>query len=244
MTFSSIDIHSETQNGLLVSSLHHSVSLYTFVSKGCRLAFWCLWLNSAGLNRVLLPCCSSSFAETCCKQVLCEVGWHTLKLNWRYQNTHFLQYLHYSVYTPCIVRAVVLESGLETFSIVSDLYLDSPNVLVGLDRVQQYMLFFIFQNKTINLARFKKSFKYLINAVRILLSLSFQVNCLSSLTYNRHIFCNKHGTLINKIPPFWEREVTPGPCLCSVFCPSAPYVLVLSLVCPYLVLFRFLFSFR
>ncbi len=31
--------------------------------------------------------------------------------------------------------------------------LDSPNVLVGLDRVQQYMLFFLFQNKTINLAR-------------------------------------------------------------------------------------------
>ncbi len=62
-------------------------------------------------------------------------------------------------------RAVVLESG---FSIVSDLSwtrwyldsdlsrtwsLDSPNVQVGLDRVQQYMLFFLFQNKTINLAR-------------------------------------------------------------------------------------------
>ncbi len=31
--------------------------------------------------------------------------------------------------------------------------LDSPNVLIGLDRVQQYMLFFLFQNKTINLAR-------------------------------------------------------------------------------------------
>ncbi len=54
------------------------------------------------------------------------------------------------------------------FSIVSDLSwtrwyldsdlsrtwsLDSPNVLVGLDRVQQYMPFFLFQNKTINLAR-------------------------------------------------------------------------------------------
>ncbi len=66
-------------------------------------------------------------------------------------------------------RAAVLESGLESvFSIVSDLSwtrwyldsdlsrtwsLDSPNVLVGLDRVQLYMLFFLFQNKTINLAR-------------------------------------------------------------------------------------------
>ncbi len=54
------------------------------------------------------------------------------------------------------IRAVVLESGLERFSIVSDLswthwYLDSdlsrtwswdsPNVVVGLDRVQQCMLF-------------------------------------------------------------------------------------------------------
>ncbi len=66
-------------------------------------------------------------------------------------------------------RAVVLESGLglesghsRRFSIVSDLswtrwYLDSdlsrtwssdsPNVQVGLVRVQQYMLFFLFQNK-------------------------------------------------------------------------------------------------
>ncbi len=67
-----------------------------------------------------------------------------------------------------ITMAVLLESGLGPFSIVSDLswtrwYLDSdlsrtwssdsPNVQVGLDRVQQYMLFFLFQNKTINLAR-------------------------------------------------------------------------------------------
>ncbi len=59
-------------------------------------------------------------------------------------------------------RAVVLESGLGRFSIVSDLSwtrwyldsdlsrtwsLDSPNVLVGLDRVQQYMLFFSFKAK-------------------------------------------------------------------------------------------------
>ncbi len=72
---------------------------------------------------------------------------------------------------PSLVsRAVVLESGLglesglETFSIVSDLSwtrwyldsdlsrtwsLDSPNVQVGLDRVQQYMLlFFSFKTKT------------------------------------------------------------------------------------------------
>ncbi len=44
------------------------------------------------------------------------------------------------------------------FSVVSDLSWTrwssvSPNVLVGLDRVQKFMLFFIFQNKTINLSR-------------------------------------------------------------------------------------------
>ncbi len=61
-------------------------------------------------------------------------------------------------------RAVVLESGIETYR---DVFLsswtclglvgiwtrtwssDSPNVQVGLDQVQQYMLFFLFQNKTI-----------------------------------------------------------------------------------------------
>ncbi len=67
-----------------------------------------------------------------------------------------------------VFRAVVLESGLGRFSIISDLSwtcwyldsdlsrtwsLDSPNVQDSLDRVQQYMLFFLFQNKTINLAR-------------------------------------------------------------------------------------------
>ncbi len=59
-------------------------------------------------------------------------------------------------------RAVVLESGLETFfyrlglvldslvfglGLVSNSPSDSPNVQVGLDRVQQYMLFFLFQTK-------------------------------------------------------------------------------------------------
>ncbi len=66
-------------------------------------------------------------------------------------------------------RAVVLESGLETFYLLSLTCLgllgiwtrdlsrtwsfDSPNVLVGLNRVQQYMLFVLFQSKTVNLAR-------------------------------------------------------------------------------------------
>ncbi len=68
------------------------------------------------------------------------------------------------VYTfELAIRAVVLESGLglesglETFFYRLGLVLDSlvfglglvqsPNVQVGLDRVQQYMLFFLFQNK-------------------------------------------------------------------------------------------------
>ncbi len=46
-----------------------------------------------------------------------------------------------NVYYLC--RAVVLESG----PVESGWSSDSPNVQVGLDRVQQYMLFFLFQNK-------------------------------------------------------------------------------------------------
>ncbi len=45
----------------------------------------------------------------------------------------------------------------------------------------------------------------LLMPVRILLSLSFQVNCLYNL--QQHIFCNKHGTLINK-----TNKNTPLPC--------------------------------
>ncbi len=61
--------------------------------------------------------------------------------------------------TPYFTRAVVLESGLglesglETFfyrlELVSDLIIGLANVPVGLDRVQVYMLFFLFRNKTL-----------------------------------------------------------------------------------------------
>ncbi len=85
-----------------------------------------------------------------------------------------------------VVISIVSDLSWTRWYLDSDLSrtwsLDSPNVQVGLDRVQQYMLFFLFQNKTINLARL-----FLLNTllmpVRILLSLSFQVNCLS-ITYN------------------------------------------------------------
>ncbi len=148
---------------------------------------------------------------------------------------------------------------------------DSPNVQVGLDRVQQYMLFFLFQNKdslvpqmgnvmAIGLTpsrigivigpllnaqlchmcvraawRHKLSlfwpltrcrqvalyslvvqsslefslslsfaFKYLINA-RAHFAFTFISGQLLNL--QRHIFCNKHGTLINK-----TNKNTPLPC--------------------------------
>ncbi len=47
---------------------------------------------------------------------------------------------------------LVLDSLVFGLGLVSDLVIGLANVLVGLDRVQQYA-FFIFQNKTINLAR-------------------------------------------------------------------------------------------
>ncbi len=150
---------------------------------------------------------------------------------------------------------------------------DSPNVQVGLDRVQQYMLFFLFQNKdslvpqmgnviAIGLTpsrtgivigpllnaqlrhmsvraawRHKLSlfwpqtrcrqvalyslvvqsslefslslsfaFKYLINA-RAHFAFTFISGQLLIYNLQRHIFCNKHGTLINK-----TNKNTPLPC--------------------------------
>ncbi len=55
-------------------------------------------------------------------------------------------------------------------------------------------------------SHFPSRLNTLLMPARILLSLSLQVNCLS---YNlqRHIFCNKHGTLINK-----TNKNTPLPC--------------------------------
>ncbi len=150
---------------------------------------------------------------------------------------------------------------------------DSPNVQVGLDRVQQYMLFFLFQNKDslvpqmgnviaigltpsrtgivigpllnaqlrhmsvcaawrhklslfwpqtrcrqVNLyslvvqrsLEFSLSlsftFKYLINA-RAHFALTFISGQLLIYNLQQHIFCNKHGTLINK-----TNKNTPLPC--------------------------------
>ncbi len=150
---------------------------------------------------------------------------------------------------------------------------DSPNVQVGLDRVQQYMLFFLFQNKdslvpqmgnviAIGLTPSRKgivigpllnaqlrhmsvraawrhklslfwpqtrcrqvalyslvvqsslefslslsfAFKYLINA-RAHFAFTFISGQLLIYNLQRHIFCNKHGTLINK-----TNTNTPLPC--------------------------------
>ncbi len=81
---------------------------------------------------------------------------------------YYLKFVFVNTSELDLGRAVVQSPDSRRFSIVSDLSwtrwyldsdlsrtwsLDSPNVQVGLDRVQQYMLFFLFQNKTINLAR-------------------------------------------------------------------------------------------